>query len=65
MDSVGGWYITNHGADVRNHLVADAVEVSEKAGAIVALDPALAYLATETAVIRFVLRGGEPEHPPT
>ena len=59
LESVGGWYITNHGAGAGYHLLAGAEEVLEMSGVILALDTALACLAAQTPAIRLNLRPEE------
>ena len=55
LETIGGWYITLHTHDVGYDLLAGLEEVLEKVGVILAIDAALAYLATQTAVIRLRL----------
>jgi len=55
LETVGGWYITIRGNGVGYNLLASTEEVLEKLSVILAIDAALAYLATQAPIVRLAL----------
>jgi hypothetical protein len=55
IEIIGGWYLSFRDDDVGYDLLAGTEEVLEKIAVILAVDTALAYLATHTSVIRLRL----------
>jgi len=63
-EMVGGWYITTRENDFGYNLIASFEEMLEKFAVILALDAALAYLASQVEVIQLSLTSpvSRPEH---
>lgn len=56
LEIIGGWYITSRDNDFGYYLLAAKEELLEKVAVILAIDTALAYLASQSPAIRIAFR---------